>query len=173
MHTLADVAHGVAQQFMALPLHDHMLLGWTLLFILVAAPRLGMWVYSLVALPGTLMHELSHLLLAFVLGAQPTFPSIIPKRDGNSWRLGSVTCSPNFLTTIPIALAPLALFPAAILYAVFVMSPATGWWYVFHVWVASSMLAACLPSRQDWRVALPTIIGALVLFLLLRNAGVV
>ena len=173
MHTLAKGIHEIARLFIALPLHDHLLLGWMLLFILVAAPRLGMWVYSLIALPGTCMHELMHWGTSTVLGAQPSFPGIIPKRDGNSWRLGSVTCSPNILTTIPIALAPLALLPAAILYAVFVMSPATGWWYVFHVWVASSMLAASLPSRQDWRVALPALIGALVLFLLLRKMGVV
>ena len=29
----------------------------------------GMWMYALIALPGTLAHELAHFVVAFVLGA--------------------------------------------------------------------------------------------------------
>ena len=52
----------------------------------------GMWIYALVAFPGTLAHELSHYLVAFVLVGHPTFPSLIPVREGRAWRLGQVQC---------------------------------------------------------------------------------
>ena len=48
---------GIAKQFVALPIVDHLLIGIVLVFDLVAAPRLGMWAYSLFSLPGTAAHE--------------------------------------------------------------------------------------------------------------------
>ncbi|MDD2719747.1 MAG: hypothetical protein PHH47_00375 [Gallionella sp.] len=164
---------GIAKQFVALPIVDHLLIGVVLVFDLVAAPRLGMWVYSLFSLPGTAAHEFCHWLVALLLGAKPSLPNLIPTREGNAWRLGSVLSSPNLITLIPIALAPFALFPVGIWYAVFVMTSATGWWYLAHVWIACTMLAASLPSKQDWFVAMPEIVCALVLFFALRELGYV
>ncbi|OGT23570.1 MAG: hypothetical protein A2342_08770 [Gallionellales bacterium RIFOXYB12_FULL_54_9] len=162
---------GIAKQFAALPSVNHLLIGIVLAFDIVAAPRLGMWAYSLFSLPGTAAHEFCHWLVALLLGAKPSLPNLIPTRDGNAWRLGSVRSSPNFITLIPIALAPFVLFPVGIWYAVFVMTSATGWWYLAHVWIASTMLAASLPSKQDWFVAMPAIVIALVLFFALRELG--
>ncbi len=161
----------VGQRFLGLPNTDHFLIGAVLAFDLVAAPRLGMWMYSLFSLPGTVAHELCHWLAALVLGAKPKFPNIIPKRDGDAWRLGSVQFVPNLLTVIPIALAPCLLLPLGIWYAVFVMTSAMGWWYLAHVWIASTFLVASLPSRQDWKVAMPAIACALVLIYLTHRFG--
>ena len=158
-------------QFVALPVVDHLLIGAFLLFNMVAAPRLGMWMYSLFSMPGTLAHELSHWCIARVLGAQPSFPSILPKREGDYWRLGSVNFVPSLLNRIPVALAPFLLLPAGIWYAVAVMHPTTGWWYLAHGWVASSLLAGSLPSRQDWVVAMPVIVLGLVVVIALRATG--
>ena len=156
----------LAKQFLALPVADHLLIGAILSFDLVVAPRLGMWAYSLFSLQGTIAHELLHWFVARVLGAHPSFPSILPKRDGNVWRLGGVNFVPSLLNRIPIALAPFLLLPVGIWYAVVVMHPATGWWYLAHGWVASSFLVASLPSRQDWIVALPAIVVVIVLLYL-------
>ena len=161
--------NNLAEQFVALPVWDHLLVGSILAFDLIAAPRLGMWVYSVFSLPATIAHELAHWCLARVLGAQPSFPSILPKREGDYWRLGSVNFVPSLLNRIPVALAPFLLLPAGIWYAVVVMHPSTGWWYFAHGWVASSFLAGSLPSRQDWVVAMPAIIVALVLAFALRG----
>jgi len=157
----------IATQFLSMPSVDHLLIGCVLAFQVIIAPRFGMWLYSLFALPGVLGHELCHWLVALVLGARPSFPSILPERNGNTWRLGSVRSSPNMLTIIPIALAPIALMPLGIWYATVVLVSATGWWWWFHGWIASTMLVASLPSRQDWSVAMPTIIGVLLLFFVL------
>lgn len=128
--------------------------------------------YSL-SISESLGGKLSHWLVALLLGAKPSLPNLIPTRDGNAWRLGSVRSSPNLITLIPIALAPFALFPVGIWYAVFVMTSATGWWYLAHVWIACTMLAASLPSKQDWFVAMPAIVIALVLFFSLLELGLV
>jgi hypothetical protein len=157
-----------ARQFAALPTIDHLLIGIVLLFDHVVAPRLGMWAYSVFALPGTLAHEFCHWLVALILGARPTFPNLIPKREGHAWRLGSVRASTNFLTVIPIALAPFALFPLGIWYAIHIMSPTVGWWYLLHVWIASTLLDSSLPSKQDWSVALPAIYIILIIYIIYR-----
>jgi hypothetical protein len=67
----------------------------------------GMWIYAIIALPGTFAHELAHFAVAFVLGAQPSFPSLIPTRTQRGWRLGSVAFRVGHLRALPIALAPL------------------------------------------------------------------
>ena len=145
------------EQFASLPASTHFLIGLMLVTQYAIAPRMGMWAFSLFSLPGTVAHELSHWLAAFVLGARPSFPRLIPKREGGSWTLGSVKVSPDIVTRIPITLAPVALLPLGIWYAV-AHSDAQGDWYLAHIWVASTVLYASLPSRQDWLVALPAII---------------
>lgn len=154
----------IAKQFIALPLIDHLLIATVLTFNLVA-PRLGMWVYSLFALPGTVAHELAHFAVALLLRAKPSFPNLMPKRDGDAWRLGSVQAAPNLITTIPIALAPFLLLPVGVWYSVSIMSAGTGWWHLIHAWIASTILIASLPSRQDWFVAMPAIMCALLVML--------
>lgn len=150
-------------QFAALPSATHWLIGGMLVTQYAIAPRLGMWAFSLFSLPGTVAHELSHWLVALVLGARPSFPRLIHKREGGGWTLGSVKVSPDIVTRIPITLAPFALLPLGIWYAV-VNSDAQGGWYLVHVWVASTMLYASLPSRQDWIVALPALICVAVVY---------
>jgi hypothetical protein len=169
--TLSTVLLGVGKQFIALPVRDHFLIGSFLIFDLIAAPRFGMWVYSLFVLPGVLGHEICHWLVALILGARPSFPNIIPKHDSNGWKLGSVQFVPNLLTLIPIALAPFLLLPLGIWYAVFVMHPSAGGWWWFHGWIVSTLLVASLPSRQDWKVAMPAIVCALALSYLAHRSG--
>lgn len=161
---------GLLERFAALPTVTHFLIGFMLAVHFVLAPRLGMWAFSLFSLPGTVAHELGHWLVARVLGAQPSFPSIVPKREGGTWVLGSVCVSPNIFTRIPIALAPFGLLPLGIWYAV-VHSEASGGWYLVHIWVASTFIAARLPSRQDWMVALPAILCAVGAYFALLQLG--
>lgn len=127
------------------------------------ASALGMWPYALVALPGTLVHELAHFLVALLLQAEPTMPSIIPQRTPHGWRLGSVRFHGNFLVAAPIALAPFVLTPLALWIAVHTMAwHRIDWIYALWTWICASLLSASLPSRQDWRVAAPFLIAAVV-----------
>ena len=120
--------------------------------------RLGILVYSLIALPGTFFHELSHFLVARIMRARPSFPNLIPVQMGNKWRLGSVVCRPGLFSCIPIALAPLLLFPFGVWYAETYMLRSHGLWYCLHSWVVSSLFVSGSPSGQDWRIAAPALI---------------
>src|SRR5690349_19261760 len=76
------------------------------MLIIRACRHAGIWIYAMVALPGTLAHELAHFVVAFVLGAQPSLPSVRPIRTERGWRLGSVTFRVGYARALPIALAP-------------------------------------------------------------------
>jgi len=117
------------------------------LALIRASTRLGMWPYALVALPGTLAHELAHFLVAWLLAAKPSFPSLVPERSERGWRLRSV----------PIALAPLALAPLALCWAVIWMAPAHGWHYGVQAWIVAALISASLPSSADVKIALPAL----------------
>jgi len=127
-------------------------------FVLIRlSSRLGMWAYALIALPGTLAHELAHYLTALLLLAKPSFPSLIPVRTAHGWRLGSVGFRAGWLRSVPIALAPLALLPLALLWAVAWMAPAAWPIYGLHAWIVAALVSASLPSRADFRIAFPAL----------------
>src|SRR5579871_2513217 len=126
------------------------------LLLMHLSRRAGLWLFALVVFPGTALHELSHWLVALILGARPTFPSLVPHRVGNVWQLGEVRFRPGHLRAMFVALAPLLLAPLALWWTLaFVVPAAWPWWYLLHVWIAAGLLYSCLPSRTDLRLALP------------------
>ncbi len=139
-----------------------------LLLLIRLAPRVGVWAYALLALPGTLAHELAHYLVALLLMAKPQFPSLLPQRNEHGWRLGSVAFRAGWLRSLPIALAPLALLPLALYWAATWMAPSAGLAYVAQAWIVAAFVSASLPSSADFRIALP----ALALFALAALAYV-
>ncbi len=142
-----------------LPTTRDALLALVALALMRMAPRLGMWLYAVVALPGTLMHELAHFIIALLLRAQPTFPSLIPQRMAGGWRMGSVAFRAGPLRAAPIALAPLMLFPLAWWWTVAIMPRFTWPWLAAVAWIAGAVLSACLPSPADLRLARPALLG--------------
>jgi len=130
----------------------------------------GMWLFAIVVLPGTALHELAHFFVALVLGARPTFPSLIPQRVGNRWQLGEVRFRPGHLRAMFVALAPLLLLPLALWWTLVFVVPAAWPWYALHVWIAAALLHSCLPSRTDLRLALPALLVLAVAILLAAAA---
>ena len=128
-----------------------------MLLLIRLAHHLGMWAYALLALPGTLAHELAHFLVAALLLAKPQFPSLIPRRTAHGWRLGSVAFRAGWLRSLPIALAPFALLPLALWWAVTWMLPAVGAMYFVQAWIVAALVSASLPSAADFRIALPAL----------------
>jgi hypothetical protein len=55
-------------------------------------------------------------------------------------------------------LAPFALAPLALAWAIWWMVPASGALYVAHAWVVAALLSASLPSSADFRIALPALL---------------
>jgi hypothetical protein len=130
--------------------------------IIALAKHAGMWIYALVALPGTFAHELAHFVVGLLLGAQPSFPSLIPVRTERGWRLGAVSFRVGRLRALPIALAPLLLLPLACWWAFALLHTAAWPLYALHVWITAALLTASMPSRTDWKLALPAL-GVLLL----------
>ena len=113
------------------------------------------WLYALLALPGTALHEAAHWLAAWLLGGQPQSLSLWPSRlPGGGYMLGSVQFIPTVWNVAAISLAPLCLLGVAagcIAQALRVVR-----WRLRLLWVyiASCAFSSCWPSGLDWHNAL-------------------
>lgn len=153
-----------------LPLRILSILGYLLpvvaIALVVRASASLPYVYSLLTLPGTITHELLHFLVGAVLGAKPVNFSLLPKKQGDQYVLGSVSFERlTWLNAIFVCLAPL-LGVAAI--------GAIAWWRTADEWqfaeidiaiwlLAGVNLLSAWPSSTDWRLALrswPLLVGA-------------
>jgi hypothetical protein len=123
---------------------------------LLVRVRATPWGLAILALPGTVAHELSHFVVGSVLLAKPSGFSLWPSRSGTGWRLGAVSFRRiGILNGAFVALAPLSLMPLAWLCLLRVSVPA---WAGGHrlQWFLAGYLAAtlfhgCLPSLTDIR----------------------
>ncbi|MES2150455.1 MAG: hypothetical protein V4508_11785 [Pseudomonadota bacterium] len=112
--------------------------------------------FFIFTLAGTVCHELAHLCVGLLSGARPAAFSVIPRRVGSHWQLGSVTLTRvRWYNAAPAALAPLLtlLLPFAV-----------AWWRTRQPWQFEplDLLLAFLlapqflsfwPSLADWRIA--------------------
>ncbi|MFN3762081.1 MAG: M50 family metallopeptidase [Anaerolineae bacterium] len=70
--------------------------------------EIAVWLYALPLLPGVILHELSHALAAYLLGARVGRVSLLPVRQGDRIQLGFVPVERTGpLRTALIGLAPL------------------------------------------------------------------
>ncbi len=124
---------------------------------------------------GTFLHELTHYLFALALNGRPISFSLIPKRNGDYWTLGSVEIqNPTWYNKLPIGLAPLSLFIFAYylnhIYEYYVASRDifTDLGFIFMLVV---LVENAIPSRQDFRVAFSSIFGC-AFYLVLVTVGI-
>jgi hypothetical protein len=93
-------------------------------YALLRGVRDTMWRVALLSLPGTIAHELTHLVVGFLVHAKPHGFSIWPRRSGNGWILGSVSFrNIGLLNGAFVAFAPLLLLPIAWLCLIHVLMP--------------------------------------------------
>ena len=132
-------------------------------YALLRALRHSMWRIALLSLPGTIAHELTHLVVGFVLHAKPHGFSIWPRPFGNTWTLGSVAFrNIGLLNGAFVALAPLLLLPIAWLCLIHALVPLWidgqwGWWLLAG-YLAATALFAALPSFQDIKMGGPSLL---------------
>jgi hypothetical protein len=122
--------------------------------VVMRSTRYSKWQLAFISLPGTAMHEALHGMVGLVLFAKPKSFSIFPKREGNTWVLGSVGFGNlNIWNAAPVAFAPLLMLGIGWLLYVnwtlpsFVMAN-------YLIWVASGYVTACalyscIPSATD------------------------
>lgn len=113
--------------------------------------------FFLFTVAGTICHELAHFFVGLATGARPTALTVIPRRTGPHWELGSVTLTRvRWYNAAPAALAPFLIIALPFLVARWRTVP--GW--TFHP--ADLLIAFALapqflsfwPSAVDWRIAL-------------------
>jgi len=132
-------------------------------YVLLRGARDTMWRIALLSLPGTIAHELMHLVVGFVLRARPQGFSLWPRRSADGWVLGAVSFrSIGLLNGAFVALAPLLLLPIAWLGLIYVLVPLWvegrwGWWLLAG-YLAATALFAALPSFQDFRIGGPSLL---------------
>jgi hypothetical protein len=138
----------------------------------------GILLLALWNLAGVILHELAHLVIGILLRARPTNISLIPRRRGNSWQLGSVSFTRmTAFNTVPISLAPLLLAGLAWLVAYnwyqWLTSGSAGslqlakpaaLWYArgrrHHHWHQGSRISSHVPDRLFPRLLPPLQAGA-------------
>lgn len=113
--------------------------------------------FFLFTLAGTICHELSHVAMGFLSGARPGAFTVVPKRKGRHWELGSVTLNClRWYNAIPAALAPLLiiLIPLAVAWW---RTRTPGWRFapvdVLLAFALAPQFLSFLPSKDDWRIA--------------------
>jgi len=144
------------------------------IFLAAAHGRIGtagpLW-QILYALPATVLHEMTHLIVAFITGGRPAGFSIIPHprltshADGSvsrSWVLGTVTIrNAGPISSLPTGLSPLLLIPLAW----FLYRHWFGWFsadlpHTLFLYLAVYLcVAGAVPSTQDLRVAFSSLAG--------------
>lgn len=113
----------------------------------------GSFLAILYCLPFTVMHESAHFVVALLTGGRPSSFSVLPRRAGGGWVLGSVSSVPTLLSAAPTALAPLGwLAVGYYLLLLWDFRPVRVPEYLI-VAVLYACSAACTPSWQDVRVA--------------------
>lgn len=135
-----------------------------------------MWLSIAIELFGVFLHELSHALVGFLLGAQPTGGTLIPKKlpDG-SWILGSVRLkNVRWFNGFFISMAPL-LIP--FLFIPFIPLQ----WSLLQItktdiviWgLMALILPASIPSKIDLRVGIKSLAPILILIAILLIAALI
>lgn len=120
------------------------------------------WLVSILALPGTVAHELCHWLLGKVLNGRPVGFTVLPRREGRAYVLGSVGfANLRWYNAFFVGLAPLLLLPAA--YALFrwrlAAHPALRWSEAGAAFLIANLVFGALPSPQDLRIAARSPVG--------------
>jgi len=128
--------------------------------------------FSALCLPGTFAHELSHWLTGFLTNAQPTSLSIIPRKNGATYVLGSVFFrNVRWYNGAVVGFSPLLLLPCAYFIAIQradqlqIIPSAID---VALLYLSAQCLIACIPSTQDIKIAM---LNSWWLFLLLAAAA--
>jgi hypothetical protein len=140
--------------------------GMTALLWLLFQARRSFWLVSLLALPGTLCHEACHWLVGKLLNGQPKRFTVLPRREGHGFVLGSVALGNlRWYNAFFIGLAPLLLLPLA--YGLLLWRvqghPTLGWPEVGMAFLLANLIFAAMPSWPDLRIAARSPIGWLLL----------
>jgi hypothetical protein len=113
-------------------------------------------VFHVFTLAGTICHELAHLLAGLLTGARPASFTVIPRRSGRGWELGSVVLTRvRWYNAAPAALAPLLILGIPLAVALWRTAP--GWRFepadLGLAFLLAPQMLSFWPSAVDWKIA--------------------
>lgn len=114
--------------------------------------------FWMAALPGVVLHELSHWTTALFTNGQPSFPRFWPQKIPGGYSMARVPIlNPRWYNGVFIGLSPLLLIVIAFATIVYgspqTWSWAQAWRVVIIPIIAAECLVECVPSPADWRIA--------------------
>ncbi|MDP1831296.1 MAG: hypothetical protein Q8K67_04500 [Geothrix sp.] len=142
------------------------LAGMAAMLWLLNQARRSFWLFSLLALPGTLCHEACHWVIGKLLNGRPARFTVIPRREGHGFVLGSVALQNlRWYNAFFIGLAPLLLLPLAhgLLLWRLGSHPVFGWPEAGIAFLLANLVFGAVPSWQDLRIAARPPMGWLLL----------
>lgn len=88
-------------------------------YLAFGTSKIGVYLYFLFFLPGVILHELSHLLTASILGVPTGKLTIFPHKTDEGWSLGQVaSAETDILRSSLIGLAPIVIGAASLVFIV-------------------------------------------------------
>lgn len=135
--------------------------------------------FFLFTLAGTVCHELAHFCVGLVTCARPAQFTVVPRRVGHGWELGSVKLTRvRWYNAAPSALAPFLVLLLPFMVAAWRTPP--GWHFhlldLLLAFAVAPQFLACWPSAVDWKIALhswPYLLIAAALWWGLAHAGLI
>lgn len=148
-----------------------------LFFILTRSEKLSIWLMSLLFLPGTVIHELSHLFMAKLLFVHTGKVSLIPESHGNTLKLGSVEVGKtDFIRNFLIGVAPFVIGFAIIILSIlfFLMSGGTKDYLILAIviYIVFIVSNTMFSSRKDLEGAIEFLILCIFIMGILYLSGV-
>jgi len=127
-----------------------------LLALLIRALAIRHPIFFIFTVIGTLCHELAHFAVGLVTGARPASLTVVPRRVGRGWELGSVQLTRvRWYNAAPAALAPLLVAGVPVAVALWRTGP--GWRFqpvdIALAFAVAPQFLACWPSAADWKIA--------------------
>ncbi len=117
------------------------------MFLLSNDEEIALWLYAIILLPGVLLHELSHALVAAIVGVKIGRINILPRRVGKRIQLGFVPVQEtDFIRASLIGAAPLLFGGLAVIIV------------GYNVFGTPEVIAAL--TAQDWLAALTELSAA-------------
>ena len=128
-----------------------------LLALLIRALALRHPIFLLLRLAGTICHELAHFVVGWLTVARPAALTVIPRRVGQGWELGSVKLTRvRWYNAAPSALAPFLVVLLPFLVAAWRTRSGLQfqWLDLVLAFAVAPQFLACWPSKLDWKIAL-------------------
>jgi len=143
----------------------------------------GLWIFAFLYLPATYIHEMSHYLVAQLVGVPSELNSFVPRKQGNHIVLGSVSIAKTgFVKRFVIGIAPFIIggLLTGVLFYAYELRYFTDWQVLIFVFLLFQSVNSMYLSREDLRgikwlvyVGLMIVLYALYLssgnFLVLEN----